>query len=159
MSSQPIMESIEIVLSIASQIYTLVENVKANKKRCGRVYARVKALETLVKSIKERDAVKPSPEVEEALKGLSNTLESARELIKTYTSQNWVKRVLKSNSHGDEFESVNHRLNDAFQILAGAQQLEHGNALYEMFKLASREAQDKVDRKEDEEDLKRCEEI
>ncbi|XP_072242623.1 mixed lineage kinase domain-like protein [Leuresthes tenuis] len=155
LSFQPIMESIEIVLSIASQIYTLVENVKANKKRCCRVYDRVKALETLVKSIEERDAVKPSPGVEDALKGLSNTLESARELIETYTLQNWVERFLKSNSNGDEFESVNHRLNDAFQILAGAQQLEQGNALSEMFKLASREAQDKVDRKEDEADLSR----
>ncbi|KAM4572630.1 mixed lineage kinase domain-like protein [Odontesthes bonariensis] len=149
------MESIEIVLSIASQIYTLVNNVKANKKRCRRVYERVKALETLVKSIKQRDAVKTSPEVEEGLKGLSNTLESAQKLIEIYTSENWVKRFLKSNSHGDEFDSVNHRLDDTFQILSGALQLEQGNALSKVFQQASREAEDKEARKEDEADLKR----
>ncbi|KAK2842819.1 hypothetical protein Q5P01_013019 [Channa striata] len=42
-----IMDFIEPILPIASQIYTLVETVKASKKRCRRVSDRVRALEDL----------------------------------------------------------------------------------------------------------------
>uniref|UniRef100_A0A3B5N0C5 Protein kinase domain-containing protein n=1 Tax=Xiphophorus couchianus TaxID=32473 RepID=A0A3B5N0C5_9TELE len=143
------MDYVEPILSIASQIYTLVENVKANKKRCCRVVERVKALEDLVKSIKRRDAVELSAEVENSLKGLSITLRSAKELIEKYTLSNLVKRILKSSSHGDEFNSVNERLNDAFQCLALALQLEHGNQVFRVFEQISRQKEDEADSRED----------
>uniref|UniRef100_A0A3Q2NNK3 Mixed lineage kinase domain like pseudokinase n=1 Tax=Fundulus heteroclitus TaxID=8078 RepID=A0A3Q2NNK3_FUNHE len=149
------MDYVEPILSIASQIYTLVENVKANKKRCSRVVERVKALEGLVKSIEQRDAVKLSAEVESALKGLSITLKSAQGLIEKYTLANLVKRILKSSSHGDEFNSVNERLNDAFQSLSLALQLEHGNQVFKVFDLISRHKEDEVDSREDDAELKR----
>ncbi|XP_054912140.1 mixed lineage kinase domain-like protein isoform X1 [Poeciliopsis prolifica] len=152
---QPIMDYVEPILSVASQIYTLVENVKANKKRCCRVVERVKALENLVKSIKQRDAVKLSAEVENSLQGLSITLRSAQELIEKYTLSNLVKRILKSSSHGDEFNSVNERLNDAFQTLALALQLEHGNQVYMVFEQISRQKEDEADSREDDAELKR----
>lgn len=149
------MDYVEPILSIASQIYTLVENVKANKKRCCRVVERVKALEDLVKSIKRRDAVELSAEVENSLKGLSITLRSAKELIEKYTLSNLVKRILKSSSHGDEFNSVNERLNDAFQCLALALQLEHGNQVFRVFEQISRQKEDEADSREDDAELKR----
>ncbi|KAK5617332.1 hypothetical protein CRENBAI_007592 [Crenichthys baileyi] len=149
------MDYIEPILSIASQIYTLVENVKANKKRCYRVVERVKVLESLVKSIKQRDAFEHSAEVEKALKGLSITLKSAQGLIEKYTLANLVKRILKSNSHGDEFNSVNERLNDAFQSLALALELENGNQVFKVFQLISRHKEDEEDRREDDAELKR----
>ncbi|MEQ2210919.1 hypothetical protein XENOCAPTIV_021959, partial [Xenoophorus captivus] len=152
---QPVMDYIEPILSIASQIYTLVENVKANKKRCYRVKERVKVLESLVKSIKLRDTSEHSAEVENALKGLSITLKSAQGLIEKYTLANLVKRILKSNSHGDEFNSVNERLNDAFQSLALALQLENGNQVFNVFELISRHKEDEEDRREDDAELKR----
>lgn len=149
------MDYVEPIFSIASQIYTLVENVKANKKRCHRVVERVKALEGLVKSIKQRDAVEHSAEVENALKGLSITLKSAQGLIEKYTLSNLVKRILKSSSHGDEFNSVNDRLNDAFQSLALALQLENGNQVFMVFEQISRQNEDEVDSREDDAELKR----
>ncbi|KAM4734172.1 mixed lineage kinase domain-like protein [Anableps anableps] len=149
------MDYVEPILSIASQIYTLVENVKANKKRCCRVVQRVKTLEDLVKSIKQRDAVEHSAEVENALKGLSITLKSAQGLIEKYSLANLVKRILKSSSHGDEFNSVNERLNDAFQSLALALQLEHGNQVFKVFEQISRQTEDEVDSREDDAELKR----
>ncbi|MEQ2226928.1 hypothetical protein ILYODFUR_032410, partial [Ilyodon furcidens] len=152
---QPVMDYVEPILSIASQIYTLVGNVKANKKRCYRVVERVKVLESLVKSIKLRDALEHSAEVENSLKGLSITLKSAQGLIEKYTLANLVKRILKSNSHGDEFNSVNERLNDAFQSLALALELENGNQVFKIFELISRHKEDEEDRREDDAELKR----
>ncbi|XP_044211855.1 mixed lineage kinase domain-like protein [Thunnus albacares] len=148
------MDFIDPILSIASQIYTLVDNVKANKKRCRRVAQRVKALDELVRSIKKREMVHIYV-VEKALKELSITLESAQELIKKYTLANWMERILNSSSHGDEFSTVNERLNDAFQVLSGALQVEQGNMLYQVFELASREKEDEVDGRTDDAELKK----
>lgn len=146
------MDFVDPILSIASQIYDLVENVKANKKRCRRVCNRVKALEELVKSIKQTP-----PGVEKPLRELSVTLQSAQELIRKYASANLVERILNSSNHGDEFNSVNERLNDAFQVLSGALQVEQGNMLYEVFKQTTREKEDQLDGREDDAELKTCE--
>lgn len=151
------MDFIEPILSVASQIYNLVENVKANKKRCQRVCQRVRALEDLVRSIKKRKQGQNSADVEKALRQLSITLTSAQELIRKYTLAKWVERIVNSSSHGDEFNSVNERLNDAFQSLSGALQVEQGNMLYQVFELSSREKEDEVDQREDDTELKRCE--
>lgn len=149
------MDFIEPILSIASQIYKLVETVKANKKRCRRVSDRVKALDNLVRSIKKRGKVEPSADVETALRELSFTLKSAQELIEKYASAKWMVRILKSSSHGDEFDSVNERLNDAYQVLSVSLQVEQSNVLHKVFELSSREKEE--DRREDEEELKKCE--
>ncbi|KAM9352636.1 mixed lineage kinase domain-like protein [Symphorus nematophorus] len=148
------MDFIDPILSVATQIYTLVENVKANKKRCRRVCNRVRALEELVRSIKQRKQTQTSADVEQALRELSITLTSAQELIKKYTLANWVERILNSSSHGDEFSSVNERLNDAFQVLSGTLQVEQGNMLYRVFEVTSRQSEDEVDGKEDDTELK-----
>ncbi|XP_034443289.1 mixed lineage kinase domain-like protein [Hippoglossus hippoglossus] len=149
------MDFIDPILSIASEIYTLVETVKANKKRCHRVSHRVKALEELVRSIKKRDTVQAAADVGKALEELSITLKSAQQLIQKYTLANLMERILKSSSHGDEFNSVNERLNDAFQWLSGALQVEQGNAVYRVFELTSRVKADEVDGKEDDAELKK----
>uniref|UniRef100_A0A3P8T7T1 Mixed lineage kinase domain like pseudokinase n=1 Tax=Amphiprion percula TaxID=161767 RepID=A0A3P8T7T1_AMPPE len=149
------MDYIDPILSFAKEIYALAERVKANKKRCHRVSLRVKALEELVRSIQKSEAVRTSVQVGNALKELSITLESAQKLIKKYASANMLERILNSNTHGDEFSSVNERLNDAFQILSGAQQVEHGNLLYRVFELTSREKEDVCDGKEDDKELQK----
>ncbi|XP_062246680.1 mixed lineage kinase domain-like protein isoform X2 [Platichthys flesus] len=149
------MEFIEHILSIASAIHTLVENVKANKKRSRRVCDRVTALKELVVSIEKRDTVQASADVGKALEELYITLQSAQKLIEKYTSANLLERILKSSSHGDEFNSVNERLNDAFQRLSVALQLEQGNALYRVFEQTSRVEADEMDGKEDDAELKK----
>lgn len=147
------MDFIDPILSIASQIYTLVEKVQANKKRCRRVSDRVRALEELVKSIKKRKTVETSDNVTKALNELFHTLEAAKKLVEKYALATWVERILKSSSHGDEFANVNERLNDAYQVLSGALQVEQGNVLCKVFALASREEEDKMDGKEDDAEL------
>ncbi|XP_029009933.1 mixed lineage kinase domain-like protein [Betta splendens] len=145
------MDFIEPILSIATQIYEVAENVKANKKRCHRVSERVKALESLVRSIKKREKPQSGGEVATALRDLSFTLISAQKLMDKYASAKWVERILKSSSHGDEFDSVNERLNDAYQVLSVALQVQQGDVLCKVFELGSREE----DRREDEEELKK----
>lgn len=147
------MDVIDPILSLASQIYTLVENVKANKKRCRRVSDRVRALEKLVRSFSRRELGANSADVEQALRELRITLNSAQELIRKYTLSTWVERVLSTGRHGDEFSSVNERLNDAFQVLSGAEQLQQGNLLSRVFELSSRQREDEVDRREDDTEL------
>lgn len=148
------MDIIDLILSTASEIYKLVDNVKANKKRCVRVADRVKALEALLRSIQQRRTVQRSPEVDKGLHELSITIVSAQELIRTYASAKWVERVLKSSSHGDEFISVNERLNDAFQLLSGALQLEQNNTLVQVFEMSTRLTQDQKDGAADDTELK-----
>ncbi|XP_030282794.1 mixed lineage kinase domain-like protein [Sparus aurata] len=148
------MDLIQSILSIASQIYTLVETVNTNKKRCRRVSERVKALEDLVGSIKQRVQAQTSANIEKALKELSFTLESAQELIMKFTTASWIERTFKSSSYGDDFNSLNERLNDAFQVLSGALQVEQGNLLFKVFEQATRERQDEDDRREDEKELR-----
>ncbi|XP_026220325.1 mixed lineage kinase domain-like protein [Anabas testudineus] len=147
------MEFIEPILCISTQIYDLVEKVKANKKRCRRVSDRVKALDNLVRSIKNRGKVEPTADVETALKELSFTLTSAQELIEKYASAKWMERILRSSSHGDEFDSVNERLSDAYQVLSVSLQVEQGNMLYKVFELGSKEKEQ--EKREDEEQLKK----
>ncbi|CAJ1055910.1 mixed lineage kinase domain-like protein isoform X2 [Xyrichtys novacula] len=149
------MDFIDPILSLASEIYGLVEKVKANKKRCHRVSKRVQALEDLVKSIKKRGEGKVSPDVEKVLRELCITLKSAHELIRKYTTASWMERIVKSGSHQDEFDSVNERLNDAFQVLSGALQVEQSNILCKMFEATSREKEDEVDGKEDDTEMKK----
>ncbi|KAL3044436.1 hypothetical protein OYC64_012846 [Pagothenia borchgrevinki] len=146
------MESIELILSIASQIYSLVENVKANKKRCRRVCDRVKALESLVKSIQQRKKGQTSADLERCLKELYFTLQSAKEVMEKYCGESVMMQVLKSVSHKDEFNSLNDQLSDAFQVLSGSLLVEQGNIL---LKESTREKEDKLDRKHDDRELKK----
>ncbi|KAM6937178.1 mixed lineage kinase domain-like protein [Xenentodon cancila] len=149
------MDYIELISSTATAIYNLVETVKANKKRCIRFSERVKALVGLVKSIQERNVVQTTDDVQKTLEGLSETLHLGQKLIEKYTSANLVKRILKANSHTDDFNSLNDRLNEGFQTLALALQLEDGNALRIVFDGIKRKEEDRKDGKEDDAQLQR----
>ncbi|KAK9516155.1 hypothetical protein VZT92_024108 [Zoarces viviparus] len=148
------MDIIDPILSIASEIYALVEKVKANKKSSQRVCCRVKALDELVRSIKKREQGQTTADVEKPLDELYITLKSAKTLIEKYTLVTWVSRILKAGCYEEDFNDVNNRLNDAFQVLSGALQVEQSNVLHQVFELASRQKEDELDRKEDDAELK-----
>ncbi|XP_026028224.1 mixed lineage kinase domain-like protein [Astatotilapia calliptera] len=140
------METVKPFFSAATNIYKLAKKVKANKKRCQRISVRVKALEDVMKSITEF-----SPEVKKAVEELILTLESTQRLIEKYTAANLVERILKSGSHGEEFDTVSERLNDAYQALCLALQSEQSKMLYEVFR--QRETEDEMDGKEDDTEM------
>eukprot|EP00064_Thunnus_orientalis_P024432 superscaffoldBa00010476_g24727 len=131
------METIEPVLGLCKTIYDLVEKTKTNKERCQRLAQRVKDLEELVLTIKQRGPGQMSDTVTNALKQLCITLESASELMKKYSQTTGFKSFLKSVSHEDNFCKVNERLTDTFQLLSGALQIEHGNILYKLYENVS----------------------
>ncbi|TMS04997.1 Mixed lineage kinase domain-like protein [Larimichthys crocea] len=147
-----VMDYIEPILSIASEIYTLVEKVKANRERCQRLSCRVKALEKVIKETGKRQ---PSGEVEQALRELHITLESAKNFIEKFTSANLMKRIVNSGNHEGEFDIFNERLSDAVQILSVFLQVEQQNVLDQVFDQTTRQKEDAVDGRKDNEELKK----
>ncbi|XP_061578693.1 mixed lineage kinase domain-like protein [Cololabis saira] len=148
------MDYVDLILSAATEIYKLVETVKANKNRCRRVSDRVEALVSLVTSFQERKSVQRSDEVQKTLEELVETLKLAQKVIEKYTSANLVKRILKANTHTDKFEDLNNRLNDAYKVLALALHLEEGNAVRIVFDAIKQMHEDMKDGKEDDAELK-----
>ncbi|XP_071316416.1 uncharacterized protein [Trachinotus anak] len=133
------MDYVDQLLSVCQTIYQMVENTKANKERCQRVSRRVKALEELVLTIKQRGPGQISAPVDKALKDLSITLHSAKDLIMKYSQTNVVKSFLKSGNLEEKFYMVNERLTDNFHILSGTLQVEQGNILYKVYESVVRE--------------------
>uniref|UniRef100_A0A3P8ZML1 Protein kinase domain-containing protein n=1 Tax=Esox lucius TaxID=8010 RepID=A0A3P8ZML1_ESOLU len=143
------MEIIEPILGIAEKLYTLCGEVKANKKRCLRLATRIKALEEVVRAIKVNGLGKDPARLENGLRELKLTLESAQDVVKKYTSASYLKRILKAYDQGDDFESLNERLNDAAQVLSLALQVEQREKLQQVFTEVTRSTEDEADRELD----------
>ncbi|KAG7247358.1 hypothetical protein CRUP_018850, partial [Coryphaenoides rupestris] len=130
--------------------------VQANRKRCHRVAERVRALEELVTAIREGSTAKSSaPQVESVLEKLKLTLHLAEDLVRKYVDAHVLKRVARAYQLGEDFGDVNERLNDAYQELTLAVQVQQGHAARRAFDAAERRAQDELDRREDGEELLR----
>ncbi|XP_068459272.1 mixed lineage kinase domain-like protein [Clinocottus analis] len=149
------MEFIEPILGIASKIYSQVGKVKANEKRSERICDRVKHLDNLVRSIQKWKPEQITAEVKMALKGLSFTLNLAQVLIEKYTKISFLKHFLKAGDREDEFNNVNERLNDAFQVLSGVLKVDLSNEMRKLFELESRQKQDEADRRVDDAKMKK----
>ena len=54
LSFQPIMD-LEVIFSIAKELYALCQKVKANKKQCRRLARRVKGLEGLLAKVRRKE--------------------------------------------------------------------------------------------------------
>ncbi|KAJ0069740.1 hypothetical protein NL108_012382 [Boleophthalmus pectinirostris] len=121
---------IDLIVSLATTVVKMAMNVKTNKERCERVAKRVIALQELVLKLKERDPRRISEVVRNALNELSATLVNARDTMRKYQQQtNIVKTFVLSSAHEDKFLKINERLDDTFQVLSGALQIEHGEVL------------------------------
>ncbi|KAF6724403.1 Mixed lineage kinase domain-like protein [Oryzias melastigma] len=145
------MDFIEPILSVVKCIYDLVEEVKANKKRSQRICDRVKALEKIIRSIQTEKKVVETENVKSIIKDLSITLDSTRNLLAKHASSNWMKRAIKKGYYEEEFNHVNERLNDAFQALTLALNVQHDAAVCEVFDIVVQKKQDEEDRRKDEE--------
>lgn len=123
------MDCIGKILSLCKGIIWLASEVKANKKRCRRLSERVKAMEEIVQSIRQRGPRQISSNVNRALGMLTTTLTQAQELVHKCTKTRF-PNLVKCKS---EFDSVNENLRDIFQILSGALQVEQGNMMHQLF--------------------------
>ncbi|KAJ0029274.1 hypothetical protein NQD34_004271 [Periophthalmus magnuspinnatus] len=120
---------IDLIVSLATTVIKMAMNVKANKERCQRVAKRVMSLQELVLKLKERDPQTISVLVRNALNELSAILVNARDTMRKYQQTNMVKSFVLNSAHEDKFLKINERLDDTFQVLSGALQIEQGDTL------------------------------
>lgn len=150
------MDIIEPILAIAEKLYSLCEEVKANKKRCRRLAHRVSTLAGLVRAVKVNGFGTEPEQVRNGLENLKLTLESAEKVVKKYTSFSYLKRVTKAFDLGEDFSFLNERLNDAAQVLSLALQVEHRASIEKVFQEATRRQEDEEDRQSDSLELREC---
>ncbi|RVE65524.1 hypothetical protein OJAV_G00117360 [Oryzias javanicus] len=147
------MDSIKSILSDVICIYDLVKEVKANKHQSQRICHRVKALEKIIRSIQTQKKVVEAENVKCIIEDLTVTLASTKTLLEKHASSNWIKRAIRKGYYEEEFNHVNERLNDAFQALNLALNVQHDAAVSGGFDLVAQKKQDEEDRKKDEEEL------
>lgn len=150
------MDFVDPILTIAEKLYDLCGEVKANKRRSRRLAERMSALVELVKLIKLRGLGKNPELVQRGLRELKFTLESAEVVVKKYASSSFLKRIVKAYDLGEEFGSLNERLNDAAQLLSLALQVEQRDRMDRVFKEDRRRKEDEDDRRYDCEELQNC---
>ncbi|CAK6977938.1 uncharacterized protein LOC121897281, partial [Scomber scombrus] len=136
------MDFIDPILGLCKGIYDMVEVTKTNKERNLRLAKRVKALEDLVLTIKQRGPSQISDNVVNALKQLCITLTSAKKLMVKYSKSKGFKSFLKSGNHEGNFCTVNEALTDSFQVLSGALQIEQRDIMYQVFETVTLRRQD-----------------
>ncbi|XP_066570220.1 mixed lineage kinase domain-like protein [Amia ocellicauda] len=149
------MDFLEPILGIAEALYSLCNEVKANKKRCCRLAERVQTLMVPVKAIKVRGPGGLPETVQYGLRELKGTLEAAKQVVQKYTSSSWRKKIIRVYDLEEEFEMLNERLNDAWQVLSLALQADQKQKLESVFREVTRQSQDSKDREDDHKDLER----
>lgn len=153
----PAMDIIDPILGIAEKLYSLCGEVKANKKRCQRLAQRIKALEELVREVKVKGLGQKPSLVKNVLCELKLTLENAQDVVKKYACASYLERILKAYDQGDDFGSLNERLNDAAQGLSLALQVDQSDKLVQEARETTRWREDEADRKSDHLELQKCE--
>ncbi|XP_061139485.1 nascent polypeptide-associated complex subunit alpha, muscle-specific form isoform X2 [Syngnathus typhle] len=122
--------SAESILSLCGDVYKMVQTAKSNKTQCQQVADRVRTLEKMVLSIKQRpDSV--SPDVKSALIDLARSLKNATELMGKVSKANALVKVLNSGNNESKFQEVSQKLNQDMQVLSMALQISHGDTLRE----------------------------
>ncbi|XP_048885983.1 mixed lineage kinase domain-like protein [Brienomyrus brachyistius] len=149
------MDFIDPIVTIAEKLHALCTEVKANKERCTRLDQRVAALVKVVEVVKV-SGLGPHPElVKKGLRELKGTLMSAQKVVANFISTGCLKRIRKAFKLGEQFESLNERLNDAAQLLSLALQADQRQQLENVFQEVKRMREDAADREVDHRDLEK----
>ncbi|XP_039664070.1 protein transport protein sec31-like [Perca fluviatilis] len=118
------------VLNLCFTIFRTVEKVKVNRERCHQISDRVKSLERLVLTIKQKGPGQNSAMVEATLRELCVTLDSVATEMEKLAETSALKNALKSRSQEDKFWRMDRTLTDILHVLSGTLNIEQGNALY-----------------------------
>lgn len=145
------MDFVDPVLTLAQVIYSLVGEVKGNKRRCRRLKLRIEYLMEPVKSLQkqklqEKDVIK-------VLQELKETMEAARDCIEAYTKRDWLRKVFRAYDTAEDFTYINERLNDASQALLLILQADQSEQLQQAFEEKNIRREDEEDSQLDREDL------
>lgn len=114
---QLVMESVESILAKCSSISWTVAQVKTNKNRCRRLADSVRAMEGLVESLSQTGPRHVSLDVSRALRYLLQTLTSAHDLVKKFTS-----KAVNTLKYDSEFVFLHERLSEYHHVLSKAVQ-------------------------------------
>ncbi|XP_031135741.2 class E vacuolar protein-sorting machinery protein hse1-like isoform X2 [Sander lucioperca] len=117
------------VLNLCFTIFRTVEKVKVNRERCHQISDRVKSLERLVLTIKQKGSGQNSAMVEATLRDLCITLDSVATEMEKLSKTSALKNALKSNQE-DKFWRMDRTLTDILHVLSGTLNIEQGNTLY-----------------------------
>lgn len=130
---EPYMFLVDMALNLCATLIKMAMNAKANKERCQQVAQRVKALEEQVLTIKKRGSRRISATVNNALRDLCSTLQSAQELMAKFSKTNAFKGFWKSGSNEEKFRRVDKNLTDNLQVLQSALLIETGDTLHRVY--------------------------
>lgn len=125
---------VDLILSVCKTIYNMANDAKANKKRCQQIAERVKVLEDLVLTIRQRDSSRISSSVYKALMELCRSLDSAQTLIMQFSQTKAFVGFVMSGRLKDRFNDMDSRLTDNLQVLSGALLIEQGDVLHKVYK-------------------------
>lgn len=128
---------LDLVLSMCERLYGMIMNMKGNKERRERLSQRVKALQTLIVTIKQSGPAHISEPILNALKGLKTLLACAEVMLIKYSQAKGIKSLVKSNSFEGKFQDMNERLNENYFTLSGALHAEHREALHQVHQTVS----------------------
>ena len=125
------------ILDIALKIKALVQQVRANKKRCQRLADRVSILVPLIRELPADQST--SKRYSTALQGLYTCAERCLTFVQTFTEANWFIRIYDHACYRDTFDELTQLL------IYCADNLNLSLAIQQFFK----SEQDEVDRRED----------
>lgn len=97
------------IAQIAWKIKLLVENVRANRKRCQRLNDRISVLVPLIQQLYEKKKT-VATKYTAALERLLSCLERCYAFIKNFTESNWFIRVFDQACHRNTFDELNQTL-------------------------------------------------
>lgn len=115
----------------------MIINMKGNKERSERLGQRVKALQTLILTIKQSGPAHISELITNALQELKTTLACAEVMLIKYSNTKGLKSLVKSNGFEGKFQDMNQRLNENYFTLSGALQAEHREVLHKVYQTVS----------------------
>lgn len=142
-SPQLIMEAgdalalVDFVCNMCLTLRRMIGNLKANKDRHERLCQRVKALQDLVLTIKERGPAHIPDTILNTLQELRTTLACAEVMLIKYSQATGFKGLVKSNSFEGKFQDMNQRLNENYITLLVALQAEHREVLHRVHEIVS----------------------
>lgn len=115
----------------------MIGNMKDNKDRSKRLCQRVKALQTLILTIKQSGPSHISEPILNSLQELKTLLACAEVMLIKYSQTKGIKSLVKSNSFEGKFQDMNERLNESYFTLSGALQVEHREVLHKVYQTVS----------------------
>lgn len=131
------MAVLDIALNMCERLYCMIMAMKGNKERSERLSKRVKALQTLILTIKESGPAHISSLLLSALQELRTSLACAEVMLIKYSKTKGIKSLVKSNSFEGKFQDMNQRLNENYFTLSGALQAEHREVLHKVYQTVS----------------------